>query len=74
MGISLEHGSVVIYYDPARLSPVIEKSLRAFIKANIVTEAGIVAVPGADYKYPFLLTAWDNEPGLSCGKHKAPWD
>ena len=56
---SLEHGSVVIYYDPAQLSPEIEKSLRAFIKANSDTEIGIVAVPDADFKYPFILTAWD---------------
>jgi hypothetical protein len=56
---SLEHGSVVIYYDPAQLSPGIEKSLRAFIKANSDPEIGIVAVPDADFKYPFILTAWD---------------
>jgi hypothetical protein len=56
---SLEHGSVVIYYDPAQLSPEIEKSLRAFIKANSNPEVGIVAVPEADFKYPFILTAWD---------------
>ena len=56
---SLEHGSVVIYYDLAQLSPEIEKSLRAFIKANSDPEVGIVAVPDADFKYPFILTAWD---------------
>ena len=56
---SLEHGSVVIYYDPAQLSPEIEKSLRAFIKADSDPEIGIVAVPDADFKYPFILTAWD---------------
>ena len=56
---SLEHGSVVIYYDPAQLSPEIEKSLRAFIQANRDPEIGIVAVPDADFKYPFILTAWD---------------
>jgi hypothetical protein len=56
---SLEHGSAVIYYDPAHLTPEIEKSLRAFISANSDTEVGIVAVPDADFKYPFVLTAWD---------------
>jgi hypothetical protein len=55
---------VVIYYDPARLSPEIERSLRAFIKANSDTEIGIVAVPDADYKYPFIFTAWDKMLGL----------
>ncbi|MDD5311507.1 MAG: DUF3105 domain-containing protein [Dehalococcoidia bacterium] len=56
---SLEHGSVVIYYNPAQLSPDIEKSLRAFVKADSDPEVGVVAVPDADFKYPFILTAWD---------------
>ena len=56
---SLEHGSVVIYYDPAQLSTEMENSLKAFIKANSDTEVGIVAVPDTDFKYPLILTAWD---------------
>jgi len=56
---SLEHGSVVIYYDPSQLTPEIEKSLTAFITANSDPEVGIVAVPDSDFKYPFVLTAWD---------------
>ncbi len=56
---SLEHGSVVIYYDPSQLTPETEKSIRAFTKANSDPEIGIVAVPDADFKYPFILTAWD---------------
>jgi hypothetical protein len=64
---SLEHGSVVIYYDPAQLTPEIEKSLRAFITANSDPEVGIVAVPDADFNYPFILTAWDKI--LKLGKY-----
>jgi hypothetical protein len=56
---SLEHGSVVVYYDPSQLTPEIERSLKAFIKANSDPEVGIVAVPDADFEYPFILTAWD---------------
>ena len=56
---SLEHGSVVIYYDPSQLSPEIEKSLRAFVTTSSDPEVGIVAVPDAEFKYPFMLTAWD---------------
>jgi len=56
---SLEHGSVVIYYDPGKLSPEIEKSLRGFVTANSDPEVGIVAVPDADFKYALILTAWD---------------
>ena len=68
---SLEHGSAVIYYDPAQLSPEIEKSLRAFIQANSDSEVGIVAVPDADFKYPFILTAWDKMLKLSQYDHQA---
>lgn len=56
---SLEHGSVVIYYDPAQLSAEIEKSLKAYIKADSDNEAGVIAVPDADFKHAFILTAWD---------------
>jgi hypothetical protein len=56
---SLEHGSVVIYYDPGQLSPEIERSFRALIAANSDAEVGIIAVPDAEFKYPFVLTAWD---------------
>ncbi len=56
---SLEHGSVVIYYNPAQLTPDVEKSLRAFVQANSNPETGIVAVPDADFANPFILTAWD---------------
>jgi hypothetical protein len=56
---SLEHGSVVIYYDPAQLSPEIEVSLKELIKKNSSSEVGIIAVPATDFKDPFILTAWD---------------
>ena len=56
---SLEHGSVVIYYDPSGLTPEIERTLKAFVKTNSNSQVGIVAVPDADFKYPFILTAWD---------------
>jgi hypothetical protein len=56
---SLEHGTVVIYYDPGKLTNEIEQSLRAFIRAHSNPEVGVIAVPDADFKYPFILTAWD---------------
>lgn len=56
---SLEHGSVVIYYDPAQLSTGTEGSLKAFIRANSDNETGVIAVPEAGFKDPFVLTAWD---------------
>ncbi|MCX6004110.1 MAG: DUF3105 domain-containing protein [Chloroflexi bacterium] len=56
---ALEHGSVVIYYDPSKLTKEVEQSLKAFVKANDHQEFGVVAVPDPDFKYPFILTAWD---------------
>jgi hypothetical protein len=58
---SLEHGSVVIYYDPARLTKEVEASLKAFIKSQKGAEFGVIAVPDSDFKYPFILTAWDKK-------------
>ncbi|MBI3660578.1 DUF3105 domain-containing protein [Candidatus Acetothermia bacterium] len=56
---SLEHGGVVIYYDPARLSNDVEKSLRAFVKAHLEMWAGVVVMPSpVHYDAPFILTAW----------------
>lgn len=56
---SLEHGGVVIYYDPARLSSDAERSLRAFVKAHFEMWASVLAVPSpVHYEAPFILTAW----------------
>jgi hypothetical protein len=56
---SLEHGSVVIYYNPGQLSSDAEKDLKALIESNSNAEYGIVAVPDADFVSPFILTAWN---------------
>jgi hypothetical protein len=57
----LEHGSVVIYYNPARLTPGVEMSIKAFIKSQKGEEYGVIAVPGPEFKVPFILTAWDKK-------------
>lgn len=56
---SLEHGSVVIYYNPNKLTKDIESSLRNFVLAHSNPDVGVIAVPDADFKFPFILTAWD---------------
>ena len=57
---SLEHGHVVIYYDPAALTPEAEESLRAFANAQDQRWRSVVVVPNPndDPQAPFVLTAW----------------
>ena len=57
---SLEHGYVVIYYDPAALTPEAEESLRAFADAHGERWRAVVVVPNpaAEPRSPYVLTAW----------------
>lgn len=57
---SLEHGYVVIYYDPAALTPEAEESLRAFAGAHQERWRSVIVVPNpaGDPESPYVLTAW----------------
>lgn len=57
---SLEHGAVVIYYDPAKLTDEIRQSLTRFVQAHRDPWASVIVVPNPDPKpeAPFILTAW----------------
>lgn len=58
---SLEHGFVVVYYDPAAITPEARASLEAFVAAhNDDPWAGVVVAPhpGEDPEAPYVLTAW----------------
>ncbi|MCL6643226.1 MAG: DUF3105 domain-containing protein [Candidatus Bipolaricaulota bacterium] len=57
---SLEHGAVVIYYDPAKLTDEIRQSLTRFVQAHRDPWASVVVVPHPNPKpgTPFVLTAW----------------
>jgi hypothetical protein len=57
---SLEHGAVVIYYDPAAITPAEEESLRAFASNNEDPWASVIVVPNpsAEPESPYVLTAW----------------
>jgi len=55
---SLEHGNVVVYYDPAALTPEAEESLRAFAQAHTDQWAAVIVVPNPDAESPYVLTAW----------------
>lgn len=57
---SLEHGAVIVYYDPAALDQEARRSLREFGAANTRTWASFIAVPTPQEnpESAFVLTAW----------------
>lgn len=57
---TLEHGAVIIYYDPAALTPEAEASLRAWARNNQGTWRSVVVVPHPheNPEHPYVLTAW----------------
>ena len=57
---TLEHGAVIIYYDPAALTPEAEASLRAWARNNQGTWRSVVVVPNPkkNPEHPYVLTAW----------------
>lgn len=60
---TLEHGAVVVYYDPDALTPEAEASLRAWAKNHRGTWSSIVVAPHPkeDPEHPYVLTAWRHE-------------
>ncbi len=55
---SLEHGAIVVYFDPSRATEEEKKSLRSFTKANTGMWASVLAIPATEYEAPFILTTW----------------
>lgn len=57
---TLEHGAVVIYYDPANMTPEAEASLRAWANNYQGTWSSIVVAPNPNEtpKGDYVLTAW----------------
>jgi hypothetical protein len=57
---TLEHGAVVIYYDPASMTPEAEASLRAWADNKDRSWASIVVAPNPNEnpKGDYVLTAW----------------
>ncbi len=60
---NLEHGHVVVYYDPAELSEEAEQSLREFVGAHDDDWAAVVVVPNPedDPEATYTVTAWNNK-------------
>jgi hypothetical protein len=58
---SLEHGNVVIYYDPGAITPAARESLEAFVAAHGDDPWAAVIVaphPSDSIDTPYVLTAW----------------
>ncbi|WP_226011277.1 DUF3105 domain-containing protein [Halomicrobium salinisoli] len=57
---SLEHGAVVVYYDPAALDRSAEQSLRAFANRHTGGWRSFIAVPNPAESpdAPYVLAAW----------------
>lgn len=58
---SLEHGAVVVYYDPGQLPPEAEDSLRGWTANQTGDWRSFIAVPNPkdDPESTYVLTAWE---------------
>jgi hypothetical protein len=59
---NMEHGGIIIWYQPAALSAADLATLTSFVQQQITTERfKVVLTPwgGADFGHPIAVTAWD---------------
>ena len=59
---NLEHGGIVIWYQPAQLDAAGLAALTAFVTQQVATERfKVILVPwgGADFGHPIAVTAWN---------------
>ncbi len=61
---NLEHGHVVIYYDPQRLAPEGMAYLEELTQRHQGTWDAVLAVPRPDPEYVLILTAWQHRQRL----------
>jgi hypothetical protein len=56
---ALEHGNVVIYYNPEKVTAAQKQELKDLARKWPGAFAGVVVVPRNDEKNPIILTAWE---------------
>lgn len=61
---NLEHGHVVIYYHPDRISPQDRAYLEELTRRYRGTWDAVLAVPRRDPEYALILTAWQHRQRL----------
>ena len=62
---SLEHGAVIIYYNPATVVDNQIKYLKQLAKKNPGNFSQVICVPRDDATYPIILTAWTHRLRLT---------
>jgi uncharacterized protein DUF3105 len=62
---SMEHGGVIIYYNPATVTKDQKDDLRRLAKAHPGTFDMVICVPRNDPTYPIILTAWTHRLRLT---------
>ena len=62
---SMEHGGVIIYYNPATVTDAEKDSLKTLAQAHPGLFAMVVCVPRNDPAYPIILTAWTHRQRLT---------
>lgn len=55
---NLEHGNIVIYYDPNRVPADVLETIKGYTEQWPGTWDGVLAVPRNDPEHPVILTAW----------------
>lgn len=55
---AMEHGGVIVYYDPATVTDAQKNSLEALAQAHPGVFAQVVCLPRNDPAYSIILTAW----------------
>jgi len=60
---TLEHGAVIVYYDPDEISPEARQSLREFASVHTGTWQSVVVAPNPndDPRATYVVTAWRHE-------------
>lgn len=63
---SLEHGAVVVWYDPAALDDAPRQELQAYVDSYQRSFGSFIAVPTPveDPEHPYVLTAWEHRLAL----------
>lgn len=56
---SLEHGNIVIYYDPDKVTAQQQADLANLSKRYAGGFSGVISAPRKDEKNPIVLTAWE---------------
>jgi hypothetical protein len=62
---SMEHGGIIIYYNPATVTDEQKNSLKTLAQAHPGVFSQVVCVPRDDPTYPIILTAWTHRLRLT---------